>query len=75
MALLLGIAYAASVGGLSTITGTPPNLFIASFIRDRLWHDIARVQWMLLAMPLVAVLAGMAPGLGWIPSSSSCRWR
>lgn len=61
VALLLGIAYSASIGGTGTIIGTPPNLFVASFIRDRFGYDIAFVQWMLLAMPLVAVFLP----LGW----------
>jgi solute carrier family 13 (sodium-dependent dicarboxylate transporter), member 2/3/5 len=61
VALLLGIAYAASIGGLGTIIGTPPNLFVASFIADHFGREIAFVEWMLLAMPLVAVFLP----LGW----------
>jgi solute carrier family 13 (sodium-dependent dicarboxylate transporter), member 2/3/5 len=61
VALLLGIAYAASIGGLGTIIGTPPNLFVASFIADHFGREIAFVEWMLLAMPLVVVFLP----LGW----------
>jgi solute carrier family 13 (sodium-dependent dicarboxylate transporter), member 2/3/5 len=62
VALLLGIAYGASIGGTGTIIGTPPNLFVASFIRERFGLDIAFVQWMLLAMPMVILFLP----LGWL---------
>jgi solute carrier family 13 (sodium-dependent dicarboxylate transporter), member 2/3/5 len=62
VALLLGIAYGASIGGTGTIIGTPPNLFVVSFIRERFGHDISFVQWMMLAMPLVAVFLPV----GWL---------
>lgn len=56
LALLLGIAYGASVGGIGTLIGTPPNLFLASFARDQLGVEIGFAQWMALALPLVLVL-------------------
>lgn len=54
--LLLGIAYAASIGGIGTIVGTTPNLFTASFIRSELGYDISFAQWMSIGIPLVVVL-------------------
>ncbi|MGB5541755.1 MAG: SLC13 family permease [Gammaproteobacteria bacterium] len=56
LALLLGIAYSASVGGIGTLIGTPPNLFLASFARDQLGVHIGFAQWMAVALPLVLVL-------------------
>jgi solute carrier family 13 (sodium-dependent dicarboxylate transporter), member 2/3/5 len=53
--LMLGIAYAASIGGLGTIIGTPPNLFVASYLRDTAGVDISFVRWMLFGVPLVTV--------------------
>ncbi len=53
--LLLSIAYAASIGGLGTIIGTPPNLFVASYLRDTLGVDLSFVTWMALGLPLVVV--------------------
>ncbi len=53
--LLLGIAYAASIGGIGTLIGTPPNLFLASFIRDELGMEISFVRWMGVGLPLVIV--------------------
>lgn len=51
-ALLLGIAYAASVGGIATLIGTPPNALLAAFMREN--HDvhIGFGQWMLLGIPV-----------------------
>ncbi len=54
-ALMLGIAYAASIGSLSTIIGTPPNTLLVGYLADN--HDI-RIgfgQWMLVGLPLAVV--------------------
>jgi sodium-dependent dicarboxylate transporter 2/3/5 len=50
------VAYAASIGGMGTIIGTAPNVFVASFINSQLQHEISFLDWMTLAMPLVLVL-------------------
>jgi sodium-dependent dicarboxylate transporter 2/3/5 len=55
LGLLLGIAYAASIGGIGTLIGTPPNLFLASFIKDQLGTEISFVRWMGVGLPLVVV--------------------
>ncbi|RME19304.1 MAG: SLC13/DASS family transporter, partial [Deltaproteobacteria bacterium] len=58
VALLLGIAYAASIGGMGTLIGTPPNIVLAGQLR-KLLHgaaDIGFGRWMLLAIPLVVVM-------------------
>ncbi len=57
-ALLLGVAYAASIGGLATLVGTPPNL---SLVRIHAIHfpeaaTIGFGQWMLFALPLAALM-------------------
>ena len=53
--LLLGIAYGASIGGIGTLIGTPPNLFLASYARDHLGLEISFVRWLAVGLPLVAV--------------------
>jgi len=53
LALLLGIAYAASIGGIGTLIGTPPNLFLASFAKSNLGIEISFVRWMAVGLPLV----------------------
>jgi len=60
--LMLGIAYACSVGGLTTLVGTPPNL---SFVRifEILFPDappIAFGQWIVMALPIGVVLLAIA---------------
>ncbi len=56
LALLLGIAYAASIGGLGTLIGTPPNALLAAFLTERYGITIGFAQWMLLGVPLAGVL-------------------
>jgi sodium-dependent dicarboxylate transporter 2/3/5 len=53
--LLLGIAYAASIGGVGTLIGTPPNLFLASYVQSHLGQEISFVRWLGIGLPLVAV--------------------
>jgi len=57
--LMLGIAYAASIGGISTIIGTPPNAILAGFlakdIAPEYRTDISFAQWMKVGVPLVVV--------------------
>jgi sodium-dependent dicarboxylate transporter 2/3/5 len=52
LCLLLGVAYAASIGGTATIIGTPPNTFLASFLRENLQRDLDFAQWLLAVGPL-----------------------
>jgi sodium-dependent dicarboxylate transporter 2/3/5 len=53
--LLLGIAYSASIGGIGTLIGTPPNLFLASYIEEHLGGDVSFVRWMGIGVSLVVV--------------------
>ena len=57
-ALMLMTSFAASIGGLATPVGTPPNLIGIGFIRSQLGVEIAFFQWMLIGIPVVAVLFG-----------------
>lgn len=55
VALLLGVAYAASIGGVGTLIGTPPNIVLAGVL-TRLYPDapaIGFVQWMSFGVPVV----------------------
>jgi solute carrier family 13 (sodium-dependent dicarboxylate transporter), member 2/3/5 len=53
---LLGIAYAASIGGMVTLVGTPPNLFLAGFARDSWGLDLSFVRWLGVGLPLAMVM-------------------
>lgn len=59
-ALMLGIAYSASIGSLGTIIGTPPNALLIGYLSDN--HDvhIGFGQWMLVGVPLAAVFMAVA---------------
>lgn len=52
--LMLGIAYAASIGGLGTLIGTPPNVFFAGYMKQQ-GLEIGFGSWMLFAVPFLVV--------------------
>lgn len=54
--LMLGIAYAASIGGVGTLIGTPPNAIFASIMEKNYGIEITFATWMMLAMPLVIIM-------------------
>ncbi|MBA2441729.1 MAG: DASS family sodium-coupled anion symporter [Rubrobacter sp.] len=58
--LMLAIAYAASIGSLATLIGTPPNLFMAGFLEETYDIQIGFGQWMLVGFPLAVVFLGIA---------------
>ncbi|NLY01215.1 MAG: DASS family sodium-coupled anion symporter [Rhodopirellula sp.] len=59
VAVLLGIAYAASIGGIGTLVGTPPNTFLAGFLATK-GISISFGRWMLFAVPLSMALLATA---------------
>jgi sodium-dependent dicarboxylate transporter 2/3/5 len=54
--LLLGMAYAASVGGIATPIGTPPNLIFMQIFRDTTGTEISFGQWMSWGLPVVVLM-------------------
>jgi len=59
-ALLLGLAYAASIGGVGTLIGTPPNALLAGYLGERHGIDISFAGWSAMAVPLVLVFMPLA---------------
>lgn len=53
--LMLAIAYAANVGGLGTVIGTPTNALMIAFVNDAYSMEISFVQWMSLGIPIVVL--------------------
>lgn len=55
-ALMLGIAYAASIGSLGTLIGTPPNTLLAGYMADAHGVTIGFGQWMIVGVPLAVLV-------------------
>lgn len=53
--LMLSIAYAANVGGLGTVIGTPTNALLIGFVNQSYGVEISFVQWMMIGIPLVLI--------------------
>ena len=51
-ALMLGIAYSASLGGVATLIGTPPNTLLAGAINKMYGIELSFAKWMLFGVPL-----------------------
>jgi len=54
-ALMLCIGYSASVGGVGTIIGTPPNLVLVGAINETFGQSISFAQWMLYGVPIATL--------------------
>jgi len=54
--LMLGIAYAASIGGITTLIGTPTNAMLSAVIKDIFQQEIDFAKWMTLSLPISLVL-------------------
>ncbi len=55
-AMLLSIAYAASIGGVATLIGTPPNALLAGYLRNQYQLEIGFAEWMMLGMPVALIM-------------------
>ncbi len=54
--LMLGIAYAASIGSLGTLIGTPPNALLAGYMKTAFNIEIDFAQWMVFGTPLAFIM-------------------
>ena len=59
-ALLLSIAYAATIGGMSTLVGTAPNIVFSSFMQEVYNFEISMFDWMKLGVPVSICMLGLA---------------
>jgi sodium-dependent dicarboxylate transporter 2/3/5 len=62
IALMLGIAYASSIGSVATLVGAPPNLIFAGTVREVFGHTVSFAEWSALGAPLsllMLVIAGV----------------
>ena len=58
--LLLGVAYGATIGGMATLVGTAPNAMLAAFMQETYGTEIDFSSWMLVGLPLSAMLLPFA---------------
>ena len=56
ISLLLGIAYAASIGGMSSLVGTAPNIVFAGFMQENYAIEISFLSWMKIALPIGLIM-------------------
>ncbi len=52
---VLGIAYSASVGGIATLIGTPPNMVAAGMLQELVGYNLTFLGWMLYGLPITAI--------------------
>ncbi len=62
LALMLGIAYSASIGGISTLIGTPPNVVFIGILKSNFpgAPEISFLQWMMFALPFSLIFLPLA---------------
>ncbi len=60
IAMLLGLAYAASIGGLATMIGTPPNALLIGFLADTYGIEISFARWMMVGIPVSVMMLPIA---------------
>jgi len=58
--LMLAIAYSASIGGIATLIGTPPNLVFAGFVQKTYGVDVSFWQWMKFGLPVATIMLVLA---------------
>jgi solute carrier family 13 (sodium-dependent dicarboxylate transporter), member 2/3/5 len=59
-AMVLGVAYAASIGGMATPIGTPTNLIAMGWIKEELGRTVSFADWMMLGVPTMLLLIPVA---------------
>ncbi len=55
-ALMLSIAYSASIGGIATLIGTPPNLVLAGIVQELYGVEITFSKWIMFGLPISVLL-------------------
>lgn len=58
--LMLAIAWSATIGGLGTLLGSPPNAIVAGYVAEELGRNIGFLEWMMIGLPLAAVFTLIA---------------
>lgn len=56
IAILLAVAYGASIGGMATIIGSPPNGIYVRFVEQTYGDTVSLLEWMLIGLPVTLLL-------------------
>ena len=56
LSLMLAIAYAASIGGVATLIGTPPNALLAGALNQTYGYDLGFARWMIIGVPVAIAM-------------------
>ncbi|MFT5103815.1 MAG: sodium-dependent dicarboxylate transporter 2/3/5 [Candidatus Latescibacterota bacterium] len=60
LAIMLGIAFSANIGGMATLIGTPPNSVMLAFLNEQYQIDIGFFQWMTMGVPFSIIMLAIA---------------
>ncbi|NNC76344.1 MAG: DASS family sodium-coupled anion symporter [Woeseiaceae bacterium] len=60
ISMLLGLAYSASIGGLATLIGTPPNALLVGFMAENYGVQISFARWMVIGIPITLLMLPLA---------------
>jgi sodium-dependent dicarboxylate transporter 2/3/5 len=60
LSLLLSIAYGASIGGVGTLIGSPPNGILARFVAQTYGREVSFARWLTVGLPVVAAFLPLA---------------
>jgi len=63
LSLMLGIAYAANIGGTATIIGTPPNVVLVGYMQEFYDRQIDFGRWLYIGLPVCIILLGTTYGM------------
>ncbi|WP_447529503.1 SLC13 family permease [Vreelandella sp. TE19] len=61
-ALIFGVGYGGTIGGLGTLIGTPPNIILAAVVSELFGYEVSFAGWLMFAFPVVVVLLV----IGWL---------
>lgn len=54
--ILLGVAYGASIGGIATIVGTPPNTIAVAYLKETFNLHVSFTEWMMIGVPFMIIM-------------------
>ncbi len=56
LSMMMGIAYAANIGGTTTIIGTPPTVVFSGFINETYGEEVSFAKWLIVGLPFASIM-------------------